>query len=81
MPARNGQQYIQGLRERPPSLYMNGEKVQDNPWQGTTLEWATSSPPLGHGNFPGPVAVYRGPYEYSVPKAKSDFSPQFVKKA
>ena len=58
-----------------------GEKVQDNPWQGTTLEWATSSPPLGHGNFPGPVEVYRGPYEYSVPKAKRDFSPQFVKKA
>jgi len=58
-----------------------GEKVADNPWQGTTLEWATSSPPLGHGNFPGPVEVYRGPYEYSVPKAKRDFSPQFVEKA
>ena len=29
MPARNGQQYIQGLKERPPSLYMKGEKVKD----------------------------------------------------
>ena len=58
-----------------------GEKVDDNPWQGTTLEWATSSPPLGHGNFARPVEVYRGPYEYSVPKSKRDFSPQFVKRA
>ena len=57
-----------------------GEKVEDNPWQGTTLEWATTSPPLGHGNFEGPVAVYRGPYEYSVPRAKRDFSPQHLKR-
>ena len=61
--------------------FKHGEKVQENPWQGTTLEWATSSPPLGHGNFPRPVEVYRGPYEYSVPKSKRDFSPQFVKRA
>ena len=57
-----------------------GEKVEDNPWQGTTLEWATTSPPLGHGNFEGPITVYRGPYEYSVPKAKRDFSPQHLKR-
>ena len=55
-----------------------GEKVGDNPWQGTTLEWATTSPPLGHGNFAHPVKVYRGPYEYSVPGAKRDYSPQHV---
>ena len=29
MPARTGKQYIEGLRERPPSLYMNGKKVKD----------------------------------------------------
>ena len=29
MPARNGQQYIDRLRERPPSLYMRGERVED----------------------------------------------------
>ena len=29
MPARTGKQYIDGLRERPPSLYMSGKKVQD----------------------------------------------------
>ena len=29
MPARKGQQYIERLRERPPSLYMRGERVKD----------------------------------------------------
>ena len=29
MPARNGQQYIQSLKEQPPSLYLGGEKVKD----------------------------------------------------
>ena len=56
-----------------------GKKVMsDNPWDATTLEWATPTPP-GHGNFLKPVAVYRGPYEYSVPGAAKDFSPQFEK--
>jgi cytochrome c oxidase subunit I len=56
-----------------------GKKVGDNPWDANTLEWATTSPPLGHGNFETEPAVYRGPYEYSVPGAKQDFSPQFEK--
>ena len=55
-----------------------GEKVDQNPWQATTLEWAAPSPPP-HGNFITEPVVYRGPYEYSVPGKKSDFSPQFVK--
>ena len=56
-----------------------GKKVtSDNPWDATTLEWAAPTPP-GHGNFLKPVAVYRGPYEYSVPGAPKDFSPQFEK--
>ena len=29
MPARNGQQYIERLRERPPTLYMRGERIKD----------------------------------------------------
>ena len=29
MPARTGEQYIQGLKERPPALYLRGEKVED----------------------------------------------------
>ena len=28
MPARNGQQYISGLKERPPALYMRGERSE-----------------------------------------------------
>jgi cytochrome c oxidase subunit 1 len=53
-----------------------GKKVGENPWDGTTLEWATPSPP-GHGNFLKEPVVYRGPYEYSVPGASRDFTPQF----
>ena len=49
-----------------------GEKVGDNPWEATTLEWSAPSPPP-HGNFSAPPSVHRGPYEYSVPGAASDF--------
>jgi len=53
-----------------------GKKVtSDNPWEATTLEWATPTPPP-HGNFIQAPRVYRGPYEYSVPGAAADFSPQ-----
>jgi cytochrome c oxidase subunit I len=53
-----------------------GRRVGRNPWDATTLEWAASSPP-GHGNFAATPMVYRGPYEYSVPGAARDFTPQF----
>jgi cytochrome c oxidase subunit 1 len=53
-----------------------GQKVSDNPWEATTLEWSAPSPP-GHGNFLTEPVVYRGPYEYSVPGAAKDFTPQF----
>jgi cytochrome c oxidase subunit 1 len=49
--------------------------TSDNPWNATTLEWQTPTPP-GHGNFDKPIQVYRGPYEYSVPGASKDFTPQ-----
>ncbi len=53
-----------------------GKKVEsDNPWQATTLEWQTPTPP-GHGNFETIPTVYHGPYEYSVPGASKDFTPQ-----
>jgi cytochrome c oxidase subunit I len=50
-----------------------GPKASDNPWESTTLEWITSTPPP-HDNFGGvtPV-VYHGPYEYGVPGAAKDF--------
>jgi cytochrome c oxidase subunit I len=54
----------------------NGKKVEsDNPWESTTLEWQTPTPPP-HGNFAHPVEVVRGPYEYSVPGEATDFSLQ-----
>jgi cytochrome c oxidase subunit 1 len=53
-----------------------GHAVDRNPWEATTLEWSAPSPP-GHGNFLTEPIVYRGPYEYSVPGAAKDFTPQF----
>jgi cytochrome c oxidase subunit 1 len=54
----------------------NGKKVtSDNPWDSTTLEWQTPTPP-GHGNFTKPIEVFRGPYEYSVPGHATDYLPQ-----
>ncbi len=50
--------------------------MTENPWDATTLEWSAPSPP-GHGNFLTEPVVYRGPYEYSVPGAAKDFTPQF----
>jgi cytochrome c oxidase subunit 1 len=53
----------------------HGEKVGDNPWESTTLEWQTPTPPP-HGNFKHTPVIYRGPYEYSVPGHATDFTPQ-----
>ena len=50
-----------------------GPKANDNPWDATTLEWTTTTPPP-HDNFGGvtPV-VHHGPYEYGVPGAPRDY--------
>jgi cytochrome c oxidase subunit 1 len=50
-----------------------GKRAADNPWEATTLEWITATPPP-HDNFGGltPV-VMNGPYEYSVPGAPRDY--------
>src|SRR5437660_2392079 len=53
--------------------------VDSNPWEATTLDWAaTTSPPLGHGNFDVVPVVYRGPYEYSPPEDPEGYIPQHV---
>jgi cytochrome c oxidase subunit 1 len=50
-----------------------GKKAGANPWEATTLEWTTTSPPP-HDNFAGVLpVVYRGPYEFAVPGAPNDF--------
>lgn len=47
------------------SIFAGRRVESDNPWQATTLEWQTPTPPP-HGNFTQDVVVYRGPYEYSL---------------
>src|SRR5579864_4157170 len=50
-----------------------GKKASQNPWESTTLEWITATPPP-HDNFGGVTPVVNhGPYEYSVPGADKDF--------
>jgi len=41
----------------------HGDRVGDNPWNGTTLEWQTSSPPPAE-NFEKVPEVTTGPYAY-----------------
>jgi cytochrome c oxidase subunit 1 len=53
-----------------------GAAASDNPWNATTLEWITATPPP-HDNFAGHYpSVYRGPYEFSVPGVEEDYIPQ-----
>jgi cytochrome c oxidase subunit 1 len=53
----------------------HGEKVGTNPWQATTLDWHTPTPPP-HGNFPQAPHIVRGPYEYNAPGFEGGFAPQ-----
>jgi cytochrome c oxidase subunit 1 len=56
----------------------HGEKVAgNNPWQATTLDWQTPTPPP-HGNFEREPVVLHGPYEYSTAGQPADFTPQNV---
>jgi cytochrome c oxidase subunit 1 len=57
--------------------WKRGRFAGENPWEATTLEWQTTSPPSVE-NFAAVPRVVRGPYEYSVPGEALDFSPQFV---
>ena len=60
-----------------------GKPAPDNPWEGTSLEWSTSTPPP-FDNFGGkhPV-VYHDPYQYGVKSSVGDYvmqaSPEQVK--
>jgi len=57
------------------SIWRGKKVTSDNPWESTTLEWATPTPPP-HGNFATAPQIYRGPYEYSQPGQAKDFTPQ-----
>ncbi len=55
---------------------LRGERAPANPWKATTLEWTAPSPPP-HGNWGEELPqVHRWPYDYSVPGAEEDFTPQ-----
>jgi cytochrome c oxidase subunit 1 len=60
-----------------------GKPAPDNPWEGTSLEWSTTTPPP-FDNFGGkhPV-VYHDPYQYGVQSSVGDYvmqaSPEQVK--
>ncbi len=53
-----------------------GARSVKNPWCATTLEWTEASP-APHGNWGEQLPeVHRWPYDYSVPGAAEDFTPQ-----
>jgi cytochrome c oxidase subunit 1 len=52
-----------------------GKVAARNPWNATTLDWQTASPPP-HGNFETRPVCRRGPYVYSPPGDGPDFVPQ-----
>ncbi len=57
----------------------HGEKAGHNPWHATSLEWQTPDVPPRHGNWGKTLpVVHRWAYDYSVPGAEEDFTPQTV---
>ena len=64
MPARTGKQYIEGLRERPPNLYMNGKQVKDpttQPGLGGGIKTLARLYDLQHDSEVGKDMTYKSP--------------------
>jgi len=56
-----------------------GEKTDGNPWKATSLEWLTPDNPPKHGNWGHSLPeVHRWAYDYAVPGAPDDYTPQTV---
>jgi len=56
-----------------------GKKADGNPWKATSLEWQTPDTPPKHGNWGHELPeVHRWAYDYSVPGAADDYTPQNV---
>jgi cytochrome c oxidase subunit 1 len=50
-----------------------GKPASDNPWEGTSLEWITSSPPPWD-NFGGTLpVVYHDPFQYGIEGSTGDY--------
>ncbi|MGA9352217.1 MAG: cbb3-type cytochrome c oxidase subunit I [Terriglobales bacterium] len=50
-----------------------GKPAPDNPWEATSLEWSTTSPPP-FDNFGGKLpVVYHDPYQYGIEGSTSDY--------
>src|ERR1700752_348921 len=63
-----------------------GKPATDNPWEATSLEWSTPTPPPPHNNFGDKMpGVYHDPYQYGVESSVGDYvmqaSPEQVKSA
>ena len=64
MPVRNGQQYIERLRERPPNLYLRGERVKDpttHPGLSNGVKTLARLYDLQHDSRVGPEMTYASP--------------------
>ncbi|MDE0753369.1 MAG: cbb3-type cytochrome c oxidase subunit I [Woeseiaceae bacterium] len=56
-----------------------GEIADGNPWKATSLEWLTPDTPPKHGNWGHELpVVHRWAYDYAVPGAEDDYTPQTV---
>ena len=51
-----------------------GEPAPDNPWEATSLEWATPTTPPPYDNFGGTLpVVYHDAYQYGVESSTGDY--------
>jgi cytochrome c oxidase subunit 1 len=50
-----------------------GKPAPDNPWEATSLEWSTTSPPP-FDNFGGTLpVVHHDPYQYGIEGSSGDY--------
>lgn len=60
--------------------WLYGEKAGNNPWQGLTLEWTTTSPPAIE-NFEQLPVLTTGPYDYGMSKERTESKPVLTPQA